>query len=196
MTDVDAGLVDLAGRYGVATDYVDWTGRWAAVPESTLVAVLGALGVPASTPRERAAAVVSHDRAYWSKSLPPTDREPGRHRDHRSGCMSPTAIPRTSGCGSRTARVRSGVRQLDNFTPPYDLDGRLIGEATFALPADLPLGYHRVHLRSGDTRDQHRADRHAAPGWVCRRGSATAGPGAWPPSSTACGRRGHGASAI
>ena len=45
--------------------------------------------------------------------------------------------------------VRSGVRQLDNFTPPYDLDGRMIGEATFALPADLPLGYHRVHLRSG-----------------------------------------------
>jgi 4-alpha-glucanotransferase len=46
--------------------------------------------------------------------------------------------------------VHSGVRQLDNFTPPYDLDGALIGEATFALPADLPLGYHRVHLRSGE----------------------------------------------
>ena len=45
--------------------------------------------------------------------------------------------------------VRSGMRQLDNFTPPYDLDGRMIGEATFALPADLPLGYHRLHLRSG-----------------------------------------------
>ena len=33
---------------------------------------------------------------------------------------------------------------------PRDLDGALIGEATFALPADLPLGYHRVHLRSGE----------------------------------------------
>ena len=46
--------------------------------------------------------------------------------------------------------VRGGIRQADNFTPPFDLDGTLIGEATFVLPADLPLGYHRVHLRSGD----------------------------------------------
>ena len=44
--------------------------------------------------------------------------------------------------------MRTGLRQLDNFTPPFDLDGRLIGEATFVLPADLPLGYHRVHLRA------------------------------------------------
>ncbi|MGI9125595.1 MAG: 4-alpha-glucanotransferase, partial [Mycobacterium sp.] len=45
--------------------------------------------------------------------------------------------------------VRSGFRQVDNFTPPYQLDGRLIGEATFVLPADLPLGYHRLQLSSG-----------------------------------------------
>ena len=42
--------------------------------------------------------------------------------------------------------VWTGLRQLDNFTPPYDLDGRLVGEATFELPENLPLGYHRLHL--------------------------------------------------
>ena len=46
--------------------------------------------------------------------------------------------------------VHGGVQQVDNFTPPFDLDGRWVGEASFVLPADLPLGYHRVHLRSGD----------------------------------------------
>ncbi|HET9889059.1 MAG TPA: 4-alpha-glucanotransferase, partial [Mycobacterium sp.] len=46
--------------------------------------------------------------------------------------------------------VRGGVEQVDNFTPPFDLDGRWVGEASFLLPPDLPLGYHRVHLRSGD----------------------------------------------
>src|SRR5262249_12845183 len=46
--------------------------------------------------------------------------------------------------------LRGGVRQVDNFTPPFDLDGRWIGEASFVLPTDLPLGYHRMHLRSGD----------------------------------------------
>ncbi len=40
--------------------------------------------------------------------------------------------------------------QVDNFTPPFDLAGRRIGEASFVLPDDLPLGCHRVHLRSGD----------------------------------------------
>ena len=42
--------------------------------------------------------------------------------------------------------VWAGLRQLDNFSPPYDLDGRLVGEATFELPENLPLGYHRLHL--------------------------------------------------
>ncbi len=149
MSDVDAGLLDLARRYGVATDYVDWTGRWAAVPETTLVAVLGALGVPASTTQQRATAVIEHDRAYWAKSLPPTIVS-------RAGTEATFWVHVTHGDPAHVwvrledGSVRSGVRQLDNLTPPYDLDGRLIGEASFALPADLPLGYHRIHLRSGD----------------------------------------------
>src|SRR6185437_11437699 len=47
--------------------------------------------------------------------------------------------------------TRGDVQQVDNFTPPFDLDGRLVGEASFVLPSDLPLGYHRVHLRSADS---------------------------------------------
>ena len=29
--------------------------------------------------------------------------------------------------------VRGGVQQVDNFTPPFDLDGRWVGEASFVL---------------------------------------------------------------
>lgn len=149
MTNVDARLLDLARRYGVATDYYDWTGRWTSVPEATLIAVLDALGVAASTPDDCAAAVAAHDRAYWSRSLPPTVVA-------RAGAETNLWVHVTHGDPAHVwvrledDTVRSGVRQLDNFTPPYDLDGTLIGEATFALPADLPLGYHRVHLRSGE----------------------------------------------
>ena len=39
--------------------------------------------------------------------------------------------------------VRAGLRQLENHLP--DLDGRLVGEATFELPGDLPLGYPALH---------------------------------------------------
>ena len=55
--------------------------------------------------------------------------------------------------------VRTGLRQLENNRPPYDLDGRLVGEATFELPADLPLGYHRLHVQAGAARHQHAAHR-------------------------------------
>jgi 4-alpha-glucanotransferase len=149
MTEPDQTLIELARRFGVSTDYNDWTGRRANVPESTLVAVLDALGVAAVTAEERSAALLAHDRAHWSKSLPPTIVG-------RRGTETAFWVHVTHGAAAHVwvrfedGTVRSGVRQLDNFTPPFELDGRAIGEATFALPADLPLGYHRVHLRSGD----------------------------------------------
>jgi 4-alpha-glucanotransferase len=150
VTAVDAGLVDLAHRFGVATGYTDWTGRTVDVPESTLVSVLAALGVDVSSPELRAAAVTDQERAHWARTLPPAVVG-------RAGTDTTFWVHVTHGADAHVwvrledGTVRTGVRQLDNFTPPFDLDGRLIGEATFALPGDLPLGYHRVHLRSGDT---------------------------------------------
>ena len=58
MTSQDAALVELARRFGVATEYDDWVGQRIDVPEHTLIAVLGALGVPAATADDRAAALV------------------------------------------------------------------------------------------------------------------------------------------
>jgi 4-alpha-glucanotransferase len=149
VTEVDAGLVELATRFGVATSYTDWTGRTIDVAEDTLVAVLGALGVEVGTAEQRGGALTAQERAYWSKTLPSTiigkvgtDPTFWAHVTHGDDAHVWVRL--------EDGTVRTGMRQLDNFTPPYDLDGRLIGEATFALPSDLPLGYHRLHLRSGD----------------------------------------------
>jgi len=49
MTELAPSLVELARRLGIATSYQDWSGRQVFVPESTLVAVLGALGVSAGS---------------------------------------------------------------------------------------------------------------------------------------------------
>ncbi len=118
------------------------------MPETTLVAVLEALGVAASTEDDRAAALAAHDRAYWERSLPPTIVG-------RTGVASSFWAHVTHGdpvglwIRLEDGTVLTGLRQLENNRAPYDLGGRWIGEATFELPADLPLGYHRLHLQVG-----------------------------------------------
>ena len=148
MTQLDPSLADLAHRFGVATHYHDWSGRHVAVEETTLVAVLAALGVDAGIEHLRAAALSDSDRRYWSRSLPPT--VVGRADTETTfWAHVPHGDPAHVWVRLEDGTVRTGLRQADNFTPPFDLDGRLVGEATFVLPADLPLGYHQVHLSSG-----------------------------------------------
>jgi 4-alpha-glucanotransferase len=147
MSQTAPSLVELAGRFGIATDYLDWSGRRISVPDSTLIAVLSALGVAAADEPQRRAAQTAHDRTHWSRALPPTILG-------RAGAQTTFWVHVTDGQPAdvwlqlEDGSVRTGIRQVDNFNGPYDLDGRWIGEASFALPDDLPLGYHRVHLRS------------------------------------------------
>ncbi|WP_166905032.1 4-alpha-glucanotransferase [Mycobacterium sp. DL440] len=142
-------LLELARRYGVAAEFDDWTGRRTAVTESTLVAVLDALGVKAGTERERADALAAHDRQHWQHRLPPIVLG-------RAGVPSSFWVHVTHGDPVDLTLLledgteRGSLRQLENNRPPYDLGDRLIGEASFELPADLPLGYHRLRLSDGE----------------------------------------------
>jgi 4-alpha-glucanotransferase len=144
-----ASLAELARRFGIATEYEDWTGRRVAVAENTLVAVLAAFDVAVGTETQRAAALTARDRAYWSRPLPPTIVG-------RVGVETPFWVHVTHGADVEVwlqledGTIRGGARQIDNFVAPFELAGRQVGEASFVLPADLPLGYHRVHMRSGD----------------------------------------------
>lgn len=148
MTELAPSLVELARRYGIATGYEDWTGRHVLVPDATLVAVLAAFGVAAATEEERNAALTAQLRGYWTRSLPATVVG-------RTGAQTQFWVHVNHGAAAdvwlelEDGTERGGVRQVDNFTPPFELDGRWIGEASFVLPADLPIGYHRIHLRSG-----------------------------------------------
>ncbi|MEX3650628.1 4-alpha-glucanotransferase, partial [Mycolicibacterium porcinum] len=150
MTAPSSTLLELARRYGVAAEFDDWTGRSTAVAESTLVAVLEALGVPAGTEADRADSLAAHDRDYWQRALPPIVLG-------RAGVASSFWVHVTHGDPAELTLLledgteRSGLRQLENNRPPYDLMDRMVGEATFELPADLPLGYHRLRLDGSDT---------------------------------------------
>jgi 4-alpha-glucanotransferase len=112
MTDLPASLIELARRYGVATEYQNWTGRHTTVADSTLIAVLDALGVPAATEDERTAALLAHDRDYWARSLPPAIVG-------RSGAASSFWVHVTHGdpvglwIRLEDGSVRTGLRQLE-----------------------------------------------------------------------------------
>ncbi|MFZ1162532.1 4-alpha-glucanotransferase [Mycobacterium sp.] len=163
MSQMAPSLTELAGRFGIATDYEDWSGRRIAVPESTVVAVLAAFGIAAADEAERRAAQADHERGYWSRALPPTILG-------RPGVRTTFWVHVTHGQPAEVwlqledGTVRTGIRQVDNFNGPFELDGRWIGEASFALPDDLPLGYHRVHVRSEG--DEASAALIVTPGWL------------------------------
>ena len=137
-------LVDLARAYDVVTDYVDWKGRQVYVPTATVEAVLSAMGVDLGDP---ASALRRRREDAWRRALPPcvvatrgTARWVPVHVTHGDAVQVVAEL--------EDGTVRE-LAQVDNWVEPREVDGRLVGEATFEVPGDLPLGYHRLRAGSG-----------------------------------------------
>lgn len=147
-----SALRELARDLGVGTDYWGWDGTRREVEDDTLCAVLAGLGTPVSGDEDIAALRAQRERAPWEETLPPVtvlrqDRESSIavHVDHGEPV---TAALRFENGGTRE------LEQVEDFTPPFDLDGRLRGRARFHLPAGLPLGWHRVSTEVGGHRNE------------------------------------------
>ena len=163
----DQTLAELAAAYGIATDYWDWKGNHIWVSADTIRAVLTALDVDAGTPEAAQAALEARRERAWGRMLPPV-------LVTRQG-WTPTFevhVPHTwpveVWVELETGEHRGGFQQHDNWNPPRTVDGDLVGEATFAVPGDLPLGYHTVHARTGAGEHLREADMSlvVTPTWV------------------------------
>ncbi len=135
-------LADLARAKGVATEYDDWQGRHVVVPATTIVAVLRALGIDASDDVAAARALAAEADRPWRRLLPPVVvcREGWTpwvavHLPH--GDRADVWVDLEDG-------GRRDVRQVDHWVPPRTIDGHEVGEATYELPGDLPLGWHTL----------------------------------------------------
>ena len=147
MTDLSPEAAELAAAHGVATEYWDWQGEHIQVSAETVTAVLAALGVTASTPEQAAVVLREHRLGRWRRMLPSCVVGRGgaptwfwahvRHGD-------PVEVWVELEDGGR----RHDVTQLEHLVDPVFVDGVLVGEAAFQLPADLPLGWHTLHARS------------------------------------------------
>jgi 4-alpha-glucanotransferase len=147
VTDLDPAVRELAEALGVATQFSDWQGQDTTVPQDTVVAVLEALGVPAGSSEQAAASLDAHRLQPWRQVLPPTvvvrlgatPRVPV-HVPHGEAVR--VWVELEDGTGT------ADLDQLDHWVEPCAVDGLLVGEATFVLPADLPLGWHRLRAES------------------------------------------------
>ncbi|XCM84152.1 4-alpha-glucanotransferase [Kitasatospora sp. HUAS MG31] len=120
-------LVALAHAYGVDSTYDPGSGPVPVAP-GTLVAVLAALGVEAGTPEAVGAALERHRAEAAARLLPPTVVA-------RAGRRTALDVP-------AEASVVVELEQGGAWTLPR-------GHSHW-LPADLPLGRHRLRARAGD----------------------------------------------
>jgi 4-alpha-glucanotransferase len=131
----------------VATEYWDWQGNQVIVGARTISAVLQALGVDSSDDAASEASLAGVADRTWRATLPPiVVCRQGSTR------WVPVHLP-----DGETLQVwsvledgtRHEFRQVDNYVNPRTVDGKLTGEATFEVPADLPLGWHTINAQIG-----------------------------------------------
>jgi 4-alpha-glucanotransferase len=147
VTNLGPELHQLAHEFGVATDYWDWRGNHITVSAETITAVLRALGVRADSPQAAAESLAARRLDRWRRMLPPcivirqgqTPQLPA-HVTHGQ--------PVDVWIDLENGGERRDLIQAENRTPPQQVDGRLVGEASFVVPGDLPLGYHTLRARS------------------------------------------------
>jgi len=131
VSELTPGLVELAAAYGVATEYWDWRGQHVRVGGDTLVAVLAALGVDASTERAAEAALAARRTERWQAMLPPC-LVTAQGRTPWFWAHVPHGDPVEVWVELEDGGVRRDVVQQDHWVEPARVDGSLIGEATFA----------------------------------------------------------------
>ncbi|MEA5659200.1 MAG: 4-alpha-glucanotransferase [Cutibacterium granulosum] len=163
----DPALGELADRFGISTQFYDWKGRHTQVGEQTVIAILAEFGVDASTPeRARAAAQRVRDD-HWRRIVQPCvvlrAGQEGRVDVH---------VPADAPVSLRIVGEDGNDHlpwQVDNWNPDRPIDGRMIGEATFGIPGNLPLGYHELIVTIGT----HDADGSAADGGIHTTATST-----------------------
>lgn len=135
----------LAAAYDVVPGYRGHDGRDHEASDETVVRVLAALGVDASSPERVALALAHVENTPWRRVLPPvvvvrqgTSAHVPVHVTHGDPVEVWLELDPEAGGGRRE------VTQADVVVEPRAVDGRLVGRATFAIPDDLPLGWHEI----------------------------------------------------
>ncbi|MCT9087580.1 4-alpha-glucanotransferase [Streptomyces sp. ASQP_92] len=127
-------LARLAARHGVATSYSPSPGLTVNVPDATVVAVLAALGVDASTPAALQRALADAEAAEANRLLPPT-------LVRRGDGPVPGLGDELTVIGTPVDQLPLGVHQLD----VRHRDGRTATATLIVAPPAVPQPPGRTH---------------------------------------------------
>ncbi len=151
LTTPSQEVVELARALGVATEYWDQQGNHKIISAATLENVLAALQVDVTTAQGRAKAWDRLNNGPWRAMLPAVViARQGFDKDFQihvaDGAPVVAWVDLESG-------GRVPLSQVDRYVAPRMIDGVLTGEATFAVPTDLPLGWHTIQATSDNGED-------------------------------------------
>jgi (1->4)-alpha-D-glucan 1-alpha-D-glucosylmutase len=149
MAEARAALERLAALHGIGADYHDiWGGR-RQVPEASLGALLGALGVDAADPERAEREALG---ARWREALPPfaaiAAGAPGwrlrvQLREPHDSARIAWTVEEEGGAVHEGAVEAAAARELERA----ELDGARYVARELEVPVALPPGYHRLSLR-------------------------------------------------
>ncbi|MGS2587932.1 4-alpha-glucanotransferase [Streptomyces hebeiensis] len=147
------GLAGLAELHGVATSYEPSPGVTVPVPDDTVVSVLAALGVDASTPEAVADALTRAKSALASRLLPPT-LVVWCAQDGTAPELPPALAALPPGSTLRVATEEGERVELPQAgaTVPVEAEEQAGPGPRAAAWARLPLGVHRLAAGAPDGR--------------------------------------------
>lgn len=138
----------LADRCGVATSYEGWDKQRREVTDESLQHILGALGVGCESSSAIEQSLIALDESDWRRTLPPV-------LVMVDGVESQVPVHVPHGTAVRVhvvteVGIRVDAAQVDVWVEPREIDGELVGRATFTVPSGLPTGWHTVHAEVAD----------------------------------------------
>ncbi|WP_062208558.1 4-alpha-glucanotransferase [Demequina oxidasica] len=137
-----AALARLARECGVSVEYFSWNGVNKQCTASAIRDALAAMGIDASSDEACEASLADLADLPWRRLVPPVSvlRE-------GDSCEIPIHVSHGDPAAA-TLHLENGelreLEQLDRVVEPHMIGANAVGRATFEVPADLPLGWHRV----------------------------------------------------
>lgn len=144
-------LIRLAKLVGVGTSYLGMSHDYHEIDDDVLIEVLAALGIDASSESAQLIAIRRILNERYARLVAPTVLHIAGSEDRvlvNTGILDVPSASITLENGEPyqgTIEVGPG-----DGSQAYDLDGTFISNAAVVIPADLPIGYHTLHVKVAD----------------------------------------------